>query len=60
MFYKESEMNAMHLGVTDQKIKKKIKIFLTSEYGCIKELVLNSNKCKIFFLENKCCIKYDL
>lgn len=57
-------MNAMHLGVTDQKIKKKyieqIKIFLTSEYGCIKELVLNSNKCKMFFLENKCCIKYDL
>lgn len=57
-------MNAIHLGVADQKIKKKyieqIKIFLTSEYGCIKELVLNSNKCKIFFLENKCCIKYDL
>lgn len=25
MFYKESEINAMHLGVTDQKIKKKIK-----------------------------------
>lgn len=25
MFYKENEMNAMHLGVTDQKIKKKIK-----------------------------------